>query len=393
MKTLLSITPSRMRSINQTAVMEYIRIHKGASRAVIANELNLSLPSVVRIIDDLIEKRFVKFSGDFEHSGGRKRPLVEFDAENNISIGLEVGDGMIRGYVIDLAANTLQAEHCTFPANDPDQALSAVFKVIESLYTFVTASSRVFRGISIAVPGVTDHRTGEVAVIPGLGWENLPLQAMIEARFPVPVAVENDSNAAALGEMWFGRGDGIYNLALIHLRKGLGVGFIVDGAIYRGPNNAAGELGHIVLSSNDFASVHQDYGPVEQAIAGVGLEQQAKNKLRHMLSPAALNAISFQDLFEDYFAQEKWSVEIVRNFVETLAKVIIIISTVMDTEKIVLAGEIMGPAEPLIDSIRQKIYQNIVIEKSKIDSMASILGGAVALIQRQMDYSILKSVN
>ena len=89
-KAYLSVTPSRMRSINQTAVLEYIRMNKCASRAVIANELGLSLPSIVRIVDDLFKQKFLRFSGEYETSGGRKRPLVEFDAEQNISIGIEL---------------------------------------------------------------------------------------------------------------------------------------------------------------------------------------------------------------------------------------------------------------------------------------------------------------
>lgn len=387
----LSITPSRMRSINQTAVLEYVRVNRMASRSELAEALGLSLPSIVRIVDDLMEKGLVKFSGNYEFSGGRRRPLVEFDTGNNIAVVIEIGESLIRGAIVNLAGEQLERLEIPFYSPDEKTVLETLFRTITPLCDRAGGCNKNFHGVAIAVPGVVQPHTGKVLSAPSVGWEDFALGEILRERYAVPIVVENDSNAAALGEMWFGDNDDLYNLALIQLRKGLGVGLIVDGSIYRGPNNAAGEVGHIVLSPDDFRSTHLSYGPVEQKIAGVGLIEKSGMALR-AIKDARAGEVTYQRLFDDYSAGMDWPKQIVGEFVNTLSMVVILVNAMMNCEKIILSGEIMECAQGLIAEIQSKVYSSIVVEKSKIGAMAGLLGGFVALIQRQMDYCILKSV-
>ena len=107
MRYLSTITPSDMRNINRTAIMKIIHTDGAVSRSAIAKKLGISLPSVVRIIDDLIDENLVRLTEDTEWSGGRRRPLVELNAENNLTIGIDMGGTKLYGAVADLGGKIL----------------------------------------------------------------------------------------------------------------------------------------------------------------------------------------------------------------------------------------------------------------------------------------------
>ena len=393
MRSYISITPSRMRSINQTAVLEYVRVNRVVSRSELSEALGLSLPSVVRIVDELIEKKLIRFSGQFEKSGGRRRPLIEFDMASNIAVSVEVGDRIINGAIIDLEGNVLERRVTPCPTVDPDTILDTLLRTVAALHTIAQASDKNYLGIAVEVPCVAETSTGKIlSSEPSLFWDHLPLGDILREKFKVPNIVENDSNAAALGEMWYGNHQGIYNLALIQLRKGLGVGLIVDGSIYRGANNAAGELGHLVFSPDNFRRTHDGgYGPVERTIAGIGLIEKARQKLTALGDPGA-ETVTYSRIFDDYQNGLEWPKQIVQELIDMLSMVIVTVHGMMDCEKTILAGEVIEHAGFLVDEIRSRIYSNIVVEESTIGVGASLLGGIVALIQREMDYCVLKSV-
>ena len=391
MKTYLSATPPIMRNINQTAVLEYIRTNNGASRAVISKELGLSLPSVVRIIDDLLEKNFLYFTGEFEESGGRKRPLVKFNTEMNIAIGIAIGYRSAAGVVVDLGGNILTDEVKIKLSSEQDENIPELLELIQRLIKAAKKMDKILRGVSISVPAVTEPKEGIVRKIQPLGWKHLALKEIVEGRFAIPCIVENDANTAALAELWYGCAKDTYNFALISLRKGLGVGLVVGGSIYRGATNAAGELGHMVFAKEDFSRKQAEFGPIEHAIAGMGLIRQAQDKLRGLVEKKELESIDYQYIFSAYHKGKEWVQPIIEDFINILSMVIIETYSVINPERIVLTGEVMEYAEDLLYEIEDRIYEQIDVVISPLGRQAAYQGGAVSLLHRAMDYCVIRS--
>ena len=103
----LTITASDMRDINRSAILEIIRRESPISRTAIAERLDVSLPTVMRIVDDLIEEGFVRPQGGTEWSGGRRRPLLEFNAGGHVVLGVDMGGTKMYGAISDLGGNVL----------------------------------------------------------------------------------------------------------------------------------------------------------------------------------------------------------------------------------------------------------------------------------------------
>lgn len=396
MQNYLSITPPVMRSINRTAILEHIRSSGSSSRAIIAKDLNLSLPSVVRIINELVEEKLLRYSGDFEDSGGRKRPLIEFNTDENITIGLDLGGTKAYACVIDLSGKVFCEKYVHVHSTKGTECYNFVVSLIEEMLVSARSQNKIIRGISVGVPGVTSHSKGEVIFAPSLEWSNLPLKSMLENHFNMPVIVENDVNMAALGEMWYGYGRQRKNIVLIAMGTGLGSGIIVDGCIYRGVNEAAGEIGYIILNNEELRKEYPLFGPLEYAIAGTGLELQAKEMLSRFSDNDETEDHTARGIFEAYASGEAWAAEIISNFIDKLAMAIIAVSAVIDPEIIILSGGMMNSASLIIDDVRDRIKGKLPAEipcvVSELKARATILGGAVSLIHRTADYWVIRSM-
>lgn len=396
MKYHLSVTPAVMRSINRTAILEHIRKNGKSSRAVIAKDLDLSLPSVVRIIDELREEKLLRYSGDYEDSGGRKRPLIELNTDENITLGLDLGGTKAYACVIDLSGKTLYEKYVPVHNTKSDDSYNFVVSLIEEMLSYAITLDKTIRGISVGVPGITSHKKGEVVFAPSLEWNNLPLKEMLEQRFRIPVIVENDVNMAAMGEMWYGHGKKLSNIVLIALGTGLGAGLIVDGCIYRGANEAAGELGYIIFEKEELKKEYPHFGPLEYSIAGTGLAMQAQAMRGGTEAENDGREYTAKSVFEAYVNKEKWAEAIIGNFTDKLAMTIIATCSVIDPEVVILSGGVMDSAKFILDEIREKVKNilqaDIPIEISLLKAKATILGGAVSLIHRTTDYCIIRSM-
>ncbi|MEM5770062.1 MAG: ROK family transcriptional regulator, partial [Bacillota bacterium] len=292
-----------MRSINRTAILEYIRSNGCMSRAVLARELDISLPSVVRIIDELLEEKLLRYTGEFEDSGRRKRPLIEMNYDENIAIGLDLGGTKAYACVVDLSGKTLAERNIPVHNTKNGDSYKVVLSLIDEMLAFAQTQDKIIRGISVGVPGITSKDEGKVVYAPSLDWRDMPLRAMLEEQYRMPVVVENDVNMAALGEMWFGHGRRLSNIVLISIGTGLGAGLIVDGCIYRGANEAAGELGYIIFDQKELEKEYPTFGPLEYSISGTGIALQAQH-----LAGNENYEYTAKNVFEAYGKEEHWAI-------------------------------------------------------------------------------------
>lgn len=155
----------------------------------------------------------------------------------------------------------------------PGRVLDDIVKAVESLKRIGRGE---LRGIGIGVPGYIDSKAGVVLNAANLpGFEDFPVRAELQGRLDTPVLLENDANAAALGEMWMGAGSSVRNLILITLGTGIGGGIVHDGRILSGGMGLAGEIGHITVYPDGNPCGCGNYGCLEKhasasAIAAMG---------------------------------------------------------------------------------------------------------------------------
>ena len=143
------------------------------------------------------------------------------------------------------------------------------------------------RGIGVAVPGLVDAQAGVVLTAGNLaGWSRVPLIDLLEAKLHVPVVIEHDANAAALGERWRGAARNLETFAFVALGTGIGVGIVVNGRLYRGAHHAAGELGDLVVGRDFLGQERGGQGNLAQLIGGKTLRRRARQATGDDLSSA-----------------------------------------------------------------------------------------------------------
>jgi N-acetylglucosamine repressor len=234
-----------IRTINKRIVLNYVREREPISRAEIAKETALQRSTVSSIVNSLIEERFIKEVGAGESSGGRKPTMLELRRDAAVAVGVDITPSVTTIAAANLAGEILEKD--TFETS-PDRA--ATFEqIVQCVKKIKLKSRRDNVQIGISVPGVVDETSGVVTYIPFFGWKDWTVKEDLARAVGLPVLIENDANAIALAESWFGKPEvrGVKSFITVLVAEGIGTGIFFDGQIYRGHKGAAGEFGHMII--------------------------------------------------------------------------------------------------------------------------------------------------
>ena len=200
--------------------------------------------------------------------------------------------------------------------------------------------------IGISCGGPLDSRRGVVMSPPNLpGWDNVPVVEFFHERFGVPAAIQNDANACALAEYLYGSGKGVSNLVFMTFGTGLGAGIIIDGRLYSGANDNAGEIGHIRLAPTGPVGYNKA-GSAEGFCSGAGIARLAK--IRKGLD------LTTKEIFARVRSGDADCTEVFRESARHLATILAYIIDILNPEVIALGGVFMRNADlfmPVVEPI------------------------------------------
>lgn len=263
-----------MRSANQLAVFDAVHRHGPISRVELAGALRLSAASVTHITGELIERGLVFEAREAESTGvGRRKVLLEVDYEHAYVVGVKVSNAAVHAAETDLKGEVRAARVDPLASSEPD---AVVAQVVASFRELQARCEGNVVGLGVSVPGSVDPVTGTVSYSPLLGWKDVRLAERLESVCGVPVVLENDVNCLAAAEAWFGHGHEAGDFLVVTLGRGVGLGIVIDGNLYRGPHGGAGELGHVVLEPGGLEAAHSMAGTVEAYLSDDGLVKQAR---------------------------------------------------------------------------------------------------------------------
>lgn len=237
-----------IRDINKQIVLNYVRVRSPISRAEIARETSLQRSTISAIVDDLQLNELIEELGTGDSTGGRKPTLLRIKRGTPVAIGVDVTPRQTTVTVADLNGELLQKE--AFPTS-PD-----ISYMNQQILAKVSRFAEQFRGhqleVGISIPGIADQTRGSIVYIPYFQWANWDIGDQIAKKTGLPVIIDNDANAVALAELWFGAEEirRTRNFILVMIAEGIGTGIIIDGQVYRGENGAAGEFGHMFVAEN-----------------------------------------------------------------------------------------------------------------------------------------------
>lgn len=236
-----------IRNINRQIILNYIREQSPLSRAEIARITALQRSTVSLIVEELLNTGLIE-EVNGESSGGRPPQLLSLRASQAVAIGVDLGKERTIVATTDLSGRLLNREE--FPTDRNINKTAA--EIIQIAKRFIKKNSGSIEGIGISLPGLVESWTGDVLLVPHLDWRLPEIADNIERATGLPVKVENDANAAALAELWFGRPEisNVRDFIMVYVTNGIGTGIVFDGQIYRGKDGVAGEFGHMTIGDN-----------------------------------------------------------------------------------------------------------------------------------------------
>ncbi|MCL2550772.1 MAG: ROK family transcriptional regulator [Actinomycetia bacterium] len=241
---------SSLHRANLERVVRAVRLAGSLTQAEIARSTGLSAATVSNIVRELRDNGTVQVTPT--SSGGRRARSVALSGDAGIVVGVDFGHSHLRVAVGNLAHQVLAEQSEPI---DVDASASTGFDRAEQLVGRLVESTGIgpekVLGVGLGVPGPIDVETGALgstAILPG--WIGVNPRQEMSDRLGVPVQVDNDANLGALGELVWGGGRGVKDLAYIKVASGVGAGLVIDGRIYRGPGGTAGEIGHITLDES-----------------------------------------------------------------------------------------------------------------------------------------------
>lgn len=244
-----------LKRINRSVLLRLIRSQPDLSRARLAALSGLTKSTVSALVRELLDEHWLTEAAEPVASQGLGRPStpLNIDSHKRVLIGIEIAVDCVRLVCVSLSGTILT--HTEEPLTDrqPAQACRQIARLVQALCQQLDDKQLLLSGVGVCLPGAVDEALGLVRLAPNLGWRDVPFRAMVAAEFErlgiaaASVQLQNDADAAALGEYEFGGGSGDDPLIFVNCDVGLGAGIVLNDRLFTGFLGAAGEIGHSIL--------------------------------------------------------------------------------------------------------------------------------------------------
>lgn len=384
-----------VRRMNRAVVLGVFRTQKTLSRAKLASLTGLNPSTVSNIIGELIQENLIRETELSQTGTGRPGRLLELNPGGGCALGIEINVDYIELIVTDLAANILwRQRQLSKPEIGQEVIMSGVSFFAEKASDFIKARNSHLLGIGVGVPGLVDVSSGFLRVAPNLHWENIPIREILSKHFDCPIYVENEANAAALGEYYFGATQNVKDFIYLSAGVGLGSGIIIGGKLFRGMSGYAGEAGHMTLDVNGELCGCGRRGCWETFVGPHAVEQRIQRSLAfgaksilQDISKGDPQSIVFDDVISAAQTGDQTSIDALSKVAFYLGIGIANLVNLFDVDMIVLGGALCNASPFILKDIERVVRTNtLVADRKELKIIPSAHGsdacvmGAIALV-------------
>jgi N-acetylglucosamine repressor len=383
-----------IKRINQMAILRYVQQNEPSSRYDIARACGLSNSTVSTLIAELMEIGIIKNVGEGPSIGGRRPVVLGINEEAGHVIAVDVGSTSITCGRVDLHAK-IHDKLTIRASKDPATSLAETVELVKTVHDqAVSQESPPILGIGVATAGYVRPATGIVVSASNLGWRDVDLGQEIQSATGLPTLVGNNANAAALGELYYGAGAGVANFVYVAIGNGIGTGLVLDGQLYRGARNGAGELGHTAVAADGPTCSCGRVGCLESLASGSAIEYMARTALpdvpRQGGSTPESARITAEVVFRRAQAGDTAAAAIVDTALNYLAIGIGNMVNLINPDQVILGGGITRSGSYFMAHFLPKIRPRLVPEQngqvqfalSESNEDSGLRGAATLVIQQ-----------
>lgn len=392
-----AVTSTLMRQINRSSILDLIRDGHPRSRTAIAQSLNMSLPTVMRIVEQLIgDGLVVERQQRAASTGGRRAGLVEFNGRNHIVVSVEIVVRKIRAVVVDLGGAILYECEAPLVETDAESSVKGLCEVVKQALQEAKVSEKRIRGISVGVPGTVRNPEGIVVYAPGLSWDNFPLADRLRDCFEMPVFIENHENVDVLGELGFGAARGVQSAVCLAIGRGMGAGLIIDGALYRGHHQAAGEIGYMPVEPRELGRHSGGVGALVNMASRDGVLKRVHRLLQEAGEAGEQEEISPETIFRSARDGRPWAQIVVKEIIEQVSFALANVISLLDPKIIILGGEVAASsADLLLEPVKRRLEGELPfmpeIVVSPLGHNATALGAVMMILYGTTEHFVVRS--
>lgn len=351
---------------NEALVVNTIRRRGPISRVDIAKLTGLTAPTVTNISGRLLEAGIIHEYMVGEYSGGRRPVLLKADPELATMIIVDIRSKEMTGYVMNSGLEVKERVSYDIRSLGQTEILSLMEELASECYA--APGGQQATAIGVIVRGPVVFKEGLSLFSPSAGWRNVPIRYILEKRFRLPVFVENDMRAMALGTYHYGPYREVKNAVFLGVGGGIGSGIILNGELYRGLGDSAGEIGHTVVDVNGPRCSCGNYGCLEavaseSALVNLAVQEISQGKPSLILSLAGGDtaAIRPEHIYQAAREQDTMAVEKLQQIAYYLGIGAANIINFFNPELVIIGGGIVK-GQAFIEEHMMKIIRERALE-------------------------------
>ena len=385
---------------NRDIVLKAFFDYESISRAEIARITGLTRATVSSIASSFLDEGLVKRVGRGESIGGKAPVLLSLIADARYLIGINLEQDKFVGAIINLRGEIKEEIAFSLGENDGQDAVDLIYQILDHLLAKDWAP---VVGVGVAAPGLINTKEGVVISAVNLAWQDLPLAELIQQRYHLPVAILNDSQAAAIGEYVYGREHKpSKNLIVVSVRYGIGAGILIDGKLFQGDGGGAGEIGHVVAQKDGLPCRCGKQGCLETIASSRAIVNRARElapNAPNSILPKDPDAITFDRLVDAFFAADSLAQEIVSEAGRYLGASIANLISILNIHNIILTGSMTAFGEAWLQAIQdatsQAAFTSMALDTDirigKPELRSPILGASASMLLNNYSLLFLKT--
>ena len=388
MNTKFLITADSNRSaLLKKKIIHYYIANGDATIAELCKEMDLSIPTVTKLVGELLDDGYILDFGKQETNGGRKPNIYGLNPVSGYFVGVDVFRSKINIAAVDFKGDKLRVEeNIPYSLENTPEALEMLCNLINDFIDRLSVPREKVLAVGVNISGRVNPVSGYSYSI--FYFEEKPLSQILEERINIKIYIENDTRAMMYGEYMQGVVKGEKNILFINMGWGLGLSIFINGELYYGKSGFSGEFGHFCFFDNEILCHCGKKGCIETEASGSALHRKLLERYREGSSTILAEKIEkkekikMADMIEAIQKEDVLCIEILEEMGEKLGRGIAGLMNIFNPELVVLGGTLSLTSEyislPIKSAIRKYslnlVSQDTEIKVSKLGERAGALG-------------------
>ncbi len=373
-------------------IIAYMAVNGECTLAELTKQLHISVPTITKLVNELVEEDIVIDNGKIETSGGRRPNIFGLANTAIYFCGVDIGRDYIRFVMTDLKNNSIltKADN-SFELTDNTHCFNTICTKINDFLDNCGIERNKILGMGLCIAGRVNPIAGRSYMY--FTNTNESLREALEAQIGINILLENDTRARCYAEFFSGGAKTENNVIYLHLGRGVAIGIVMDGKLYYGKSGFAGEFGHTPFFNNEIICGCGKKGCLETEVSGIAIENKIVRQIEKGVNTIlrekydAGELIHIDDIIAAAKNDDNLSIELIEEAGEKIGKSIAFLINIFNPEMVIIGGNLSYAGDYLMLPLKQAtnkyslnlVYKDTKFRISQMDNYAAALGAAMLI--------------